>query len=72
MLISVEFEMTDLGKIKYCLGIQIKRNHQLHMKKLNQSKYINDVLKIYGMKNCKPISTPLETRLKLIIYQSRS
>jgi hypothetical protein len=58
--------MTDLGEIEYCLGIQIKKNRQLHTMKQNQSKYINDVLKLYGTKNCKPISTPLETGLKLI------
>jgi hypothetical protein len=37
---------------------------------LNQFKYINDVLKRYGMKNCKPISTSHETRLKLTKNQS--
>jgi hypothetical protein len=58
--------MINMGEIEYCLGIQIKKNHQLHMMELNQSKYINDILKIYGMKNCKPISTPLEIGLKLI------
>jgi hypothetical protein len=26
----------------------------------NQSKYINDVLKTYGIENYKPVSTPLE------------
>lgn len=30
----------------------------------NQSKYINDVLKTYGIENCKPISTPLELSFK--------
>ncbi len=47
----------------------IKRNRQLHMMELNQSKYINDVLKIYGMKNCKSISTPVEIGLQLIKHQ---
>jgi hypothetical protein len=72
MLFSANFEMTDMGGIEYYLGIQIKRKPQLHMMELNQSKYINDVLKIYGMKNCKPISTPLEIGLKLIKHQSPS
>jgi hypothetical protein len=39
------------------------------MMELNQSKYINDVLKIYGMKNCKSISTPVEIGLQLIKHQ---
>jgi len=66
MLLSAEFEMTNMEEIEYCLGIQINKNHQLHMMELNQSKYINNVLKIYGMKNCKSISIPLEIGLKLI------
>jgi hypothetical protein len=44
ILFSAKFEMTDMGEIEYYLGIQIKRNPQLHMMELNQSKYINDVL----------------------------
>jgi hypothetical protein len=40
------------------------------MMELNQFKYINDVLKRYGMENCKPNSTSHETRLKLIKNQS--
>jgi hypothetical protein len=36
------------------------------MMELNQFKYINDVLKRYGMENCKPNSTSHETRLKYL------
>jgi hypothetical protein len=71
-LLSAEFEMTDMGGTEYYLGIQIKRNRQLHMMELNQSNCINDGLKIYGMKICKPISTPLGIGLKLIKHQSPS
>jgi len=55
-----------VGEIEFCIGTQIKRNHQLCIVELNQSKYINGVLKNYGMENCKPISTPFESELKLI------
>lgn len=57
-----------MEEMKYCFDIQMKRNRQLHIVDLNQFIYINDVLKKYGMKNCKPIFNPLESILKLIQY----
>jgi len=54
-----------MEEMKFCFDIQRKRNRQLHIVDLNQSKYINDVLKKYGMKNCKPIFNPFEFILKL-------
>jgi len=58
-----------VGEIEFCIGIQIKRNHQSCIVELNQSKYITSVLKNYGLETCKPISTPFESRLKFIKYQ---
>ncbi len=52
--------------MEFCFGIHMKRNHQLNIVELNQSKYINDVLRKYGMENCKPIFNPLDSILKLI------
>jgi len=52
--------MNDMGEIKFCLSIPIKRNCQLCIVELPQSKNINDVLKRYGMENCKPISISFE------------
>ncbi len=54
-----------MGEMEFCFDIQTKMNHQLHIVELNQSKCINDVLKKYGMENCKPIFNPLESLLKL-------
>ncbi len=48
-----------------CFDIQMKRNCQFHIVEWNQSKYINDLLRKYGMKKCKPIFNPLESILKL-------
>ncbi len=45
----LEFETSDMGEIKFCLGIHIRRNCQLCIVELNQFNYINDVLKRYGM-----------------------
>jgi len=52
--------MSNMGEIEYCLGITNLKD----ILEFNQSKYINDVLKTYGIENCKPISTPLELGFK--------
>ncbi|CAA7028135.1 unnamed protein product [Microthlaspi erraticum] len=58
-----EFEMTDLGKLHYFLGIAINRDsHGLH---LNQRNYAADILHRAGMSNCNISSTPVDTSSKL-------
>ncbi|XP_047326610.1 uncharacterized mitochondrial protein AtMg00810-like [Impatiens glandulifera] len=50
-----EFEMTDLGLMKYFLGIQVKQSPGRIF--LSQEKYIEDLLKKFNMSQCKPLST---------------
>jgi transposase InsO family protein len=58
------FEMKDLGRLHYCLGIEIVwRNNGTCM--FNQSKYIGNVLERFGMNDCKPVSTPINSGTKL-------
>ncbi|XP_047329780.1 uncharacterized mitochondrial protein AtMg00810-like [Impatiens glandulifera] len=52
-----EFEMTDLGLIKYFLGIQVKQSPGRIF--LSQEKYIEDLFKKFNMSQCKPLSTPM-------------
>lgn len=51
------FELTDKGVLNYFLGIAITREGEI---KLNQEKYINDLLKQHNMENCKAVLTPLD------------
>jgi hypothetical protein len=39
-LLCVEFDMSDMGEIKYYIGFQVKRNHELCIVEFNQFKYI--------------------------------
>src|SRR5579871_1575270 len=57
--------MRDLGEISSYLGIEIKRDRKNRTVSLSQLKYIEDILKKYGMENCRPISTPMDTNKKL-------
>jgi hypothetical protein len=52
------FQTRDMGELSYFLGISITRtNGNLY---LDQSVYIDKVLKKFNMEKCKPINTPIE------------
>jgi hypothetical protein len=53
------FEMSMMGELKYILGFQIKQLQEGTF--ISQTKYTQDNLKKFGMKNAKPIKTPMGT-----------
>jgi hypothetical protein len=61
-----QYEMSDLGELHYCLGIEFKRNRAQHTITMNQRKFIEQVLENFGMHDCKPIGTPLDVNSKLV------
>jgi hypothetical protein len=54
-----KFEMSMMGELKYFLGFQIKQLQEDTF--ISQTKYIQDIFKKFGMKNDKPIKTPIGT-----------
>jgi hypothetical protein len=48
-----------MGELKYFLGFQIKQLQEGTF--ISQTKYIQVILKKFGMKNGKPIKTPMGT-----------
>jgi hypothetical protein len=54
-----KFEMSMMGELKYFLRFQIKQLQEGTF--ISQMKYIQDILKKFGMKNGKPIKTPMGT-----------
>ncbi|GJV17454.1 putative ribonuclease H-like domain-containing protein [Tanacetum coccineum] len=52
-----EFEMKDLGRLKYFLGIEVLRSKQRIF--MYQKKYVLDLLAEIGMVDCKPADTPM-------------
>ena len=58
-----EFEMTDLGKLQYFLGLEVKQETGGIF--LSQSKYAKDFLVKFNMHNCKAVGTPMITNEKL-------
>ena len=64
-----EFEMKDLGPLKYFLGIEVSRSNKGIF--LSQRKYALDLLQETGMSACQPTDTPVEEGLKLCIESNQ-
>ena len=56
--------MKDLGMIHYCLGLEVWQYPDEIF--LNQGKYMVEILKRFGMMDCKTMTTSMTTNLKLL------
>jgi hypothetical protein len=68
--LSRDFEMRDLGCLKYFLGIEVSRSRAGIF--LNQRKYALDLLKEIGMTGCKPTNSPTDGELKLCAEEDQT
>ena len=60
--------MKDLGLMHYFLGLEVWQS--LERIFLNQGKYTVEILKRFDMLECKPMNTPMEAKLKLLVDTS--
>jgi hypothetical protein len=58
-----EFEMLLLGEISFFMGLQIRQRNQGIF--ISQTEYIREILKRFGMEDCKLVITPMQTSCKL-------
>ncbi|GKB83057.1 retrovirus-related pol polyprotein from transposon TNT 1-94, partial [Tanacetum coccineum] len=58
-----EFEMSMMGELNFFLGLPIKQIEDGIF--LNQSKYIKEMLKKFGLEDSKPMKTPMSSDTKL-------
>jgi hypothetical protein len=56
------FEMTDLGKMSFFLGMQVQQKQNEIF--VCQQKYAKEVLKKFNMEDCKPVATPMNPKEK--------
>ena len=56
-LLQEKFNMDDRGQLQWFLGIDFKRLNDGRYQ-INQQRYAEQILKRYGMAECKPASTP--------------
>ena len=61
--------MKELGQLKHFLGLEVDRTHEGIF--LCQQKYAKDLLKKFGMLECKPISTPMEPNAKMCEHEGK-
>ena len=58
-----EFEIKDLGRLKYFLGIEVAHSKEGIF--ISQQKYVVDLLKETGLLGCKASNTPIDPNHKL-------
>lgn len=68
--LATEFEMKNLGGLKYFLGIEVARSRQGIF--LSQRKYVLDLLTEAGMLGCKPVDTPIVQSHRLKEYPDQA
>jgi hypothetical protein len=64
-----EFDLTDLGEIHYILGLLVTQDRVNRHIYLNQTGYIETILKRFGMAESTPVNIPLATNHNLSLEQ---
>ncbi|GJT49307.1 retrovirus-related pol polyprotein from transposon TNT 1-94 [Tanacetum coccineum] len=67
-LMKSRFEMSMMGEMTFFLGLQVNQSPRGIF--INQSNYVLEILKKYGMETCDPVGTPMETKVKLDLDQN--
>ena len=62
--LNERFEMKDLGIARKFLGMEIEYGNDGSIK-IHQNQYIQQLLDRHGMMDCNPVTTPMDTSIKL-------
>nr|GFA19520.1 hypothetical protein [Tanacetum cinerariifolium] len=65
---ACRFEMSMMGEMTFFLSLQVNQSPCGIF--LNQSNYVLEILKKYGMESCDPVGTPMEIKDKLYLDQN--
>ena len=63
--LRTKWKISDLGQIKYCIGIAIERNRSNRTVALSQTALIDRVVTQFGQRDSHPITTPMDAGLQL-------
>jgi len=63
-LMQRNFAITDLGKMRYFLGVEVKQCNEGIF--ISQHKYSTEILERFGMENCNMVCNPIVTGSKLV------
>ena len=61
--IAKHVQITDLDKLHWLLGIEIKCDCEGHTLHLSQRSYLDSILQCYGLEDLKPVSIPMDTNI---------
>ena len=61
-LISKEWEMTDEGRLFWCLNLRVTRDMQRGLLKVDQGQYVQEILQRFSMETCNPRQLPMVER----------
>ena len=64
------FEVTDLGEPSKIVGIEISRDRKAGTLRLTQTKYIESLLRQYGLENANAVGMPMDPNIKLCAVQN--
>jgi len=59
------FKTKDLGAVEYCLGMEVVRDRSKGEIKLTQKRFCLETLERFGMKDAKPVNSPVNPSVKL-------
>ncbi|KAG5870085.1 hypothetical protein JTB14_001141 [Gonioctena quinquepunctata] len=62
--LSSHFRIKDSGETSHCLGMKIAHNKEKGQVTLSQRQYVIDLLNKFGMQDCNPVGTPLDTYVR--------
>ena len=58
--LMTRYKMTNKGSIRMLLGMKVERDRMKRTITLTQEAYVNKMLKVFGMEQCKPTATPMD------------
>ena len=64
--LSSKFDIKDLGKLKYFLGMTVIQNKEQGLAWMGQPTYVKTLLEKFDMGDCKPVGTPVDVSRKLV------
>nr|GEY71405.1 retrovirus-related Pol polyprotein from transposon TNT 1-94 [Tanacetum cinerariifolium] len=65
---ACRFEMSMMGEMTFFLGLQVNQSPCGIF--INQSNYVLEILRKYGMESCDPVGTPMKIKDKLDLDQN--
>jgi len=61
-----EFNITEMGEIRWLLGVEVKWDRTNGMVTLSQKAYIDTITNCFSLQDAKPAHTPMETGAQLM------